>query len=171
MVGRSASTAACPGERCAVTAPIAPRLPVMTPVVRLDAVLGLLAVALTVTAIWLAFDNPDIDATSRGDDYTCLAPWDTVVNDADNIPGGEPPPDAEEIGARCRDAGQTRLAVAGVSGSAAVALAGLTAARSCVGPEILPLVALTAHDPDVPNSARPRRTRQIRASTRTLCGT
>jgi MYXO-CTERM domain-containing protein len=100
----------------------------MIRVVRLHAVLGLLAAALALTAIWLAFDNPDIDGTSRGDDYTCLAPWDTVLNDADNMPGGEPPPDAEETGARCRQAGQTRLTVAGVSGSAAVALAGLTAA-------------------------------------------
>jgi hypothetical protein len=100
----------------------------MIPVVRLHVVLGLLAGALAVTAIWLAFDNPDIDGTSRGDDYTCLAPWDTVLNDADNMPGGEPPPDAQEIAARCRDAGQTRFAVAGVSGSAAVALAGLTTA-------------------------------------------
>lgn len=109
--------------------PITAKLPTMIPVVRrLQAVLGLLAAALAVAAIWLVFDNPDIDGTSRGDDYTCLAPWDTVVNDADNIPGGEPPPDAEEIGARCRDAGQTRLAVAGVSGLAAVALTGLTAA-------------------------------------------
>ena len=54
----------------------------MIPVVRLHVVLGLLAGALAVTAIWLAFDNPDIDGTSRGDDYTCLAPWDTVLNDA-----------------------------------------------------------------------------------------
>ena len=81
------------------------------------------------SAIWLAFDTPDIDGTSRGDDYTCLAPWDTVVNDADNIPGGEPPPDAAEIGARCRDEGQARFALAGVSGVVAVALGGLTGAR------------------------------------------
>jgi hypothetical protein len=107
---------------------MAARLPVMIRVVRVHAVLGLLAAALAVTAIWLAFDNPDIDGTSRGDEYTCLAPWDTVLNDADNMPGGEPPLDAEEIGARCREAGQTRLAVSGVSGSAAVALAALTAA-------------------------------------------
>lgn len=99
----------------------------MISVVRLHAVLGLLAAALAVTATWLAFDNPEIDGTSRGDNYTCLAPWDTVLNGADNMPGGEPPPDAEEIGARCRDVGQTRLALAGVSGAAAVGLAGLTA--------------------------------------------
>lgn len=95
---------------------------------RLPAGLGLLAAALAVTATWLTFDNPDIDGTSRGDDYTCLAPWDTVLNDADNIPGGELPPDAEEIGARCREAGQTRFAAAGVSGSTAAALGGVTGA-------------------------------------------
>lgn len=103
-------------------------MPVVIPVVRLQAVLGLLAATLAATAIWLAFDNPDIDGTSRGDDYTCLAPWDTVLYDADNMPGGEPPPDAEEIDARCRDAGDNRFVVAGMSGAGAVVLGGLTAA-------------------------------------------
>lgn len=103
-------------------------MPVVTPVVRLQAVLGLLAATLAATAIWLTFDNPDIDGTSRGDDYTCLAPWDTVLNDADNMPGGEPPPDAEEIGARCRDVGHNRFVMAGMSGAAAVVLGGLTVA-------------------------------------------
>jgi hypothetical protein len=95
--------------------------------VRLRAILGLLAVALAVIAIWLAFDNPEIDGTSRGDDYTCLAPWDTVLNGADNLPGGEPPSDSEEIGSRCRDAGGQRFVGACVSGAAAVVLAGLAA--------------------------------------------
>ncbi|GAA1477390.1 hypothetical protein GCM10009623_18360 [Nocardioides aestuarii] len=61
------------------------------------------AAAAVVVGIWLAFDNPDIDGTSKGDGYTCLAPWDTVLNDADNYPGGEPPSDADEIAALCRE--------------------------------------------------------------------
>lgn len=95
--------------------------------VRLRAVLGLLAAALAVIAVWLAFDNPEIDGTSRGDDYTCLAPWDTVLNGADNLPGGETPPDSAEIGVRCREAGGKRFVWAGVSGAAALALAVLAA--------------------------------------------
>lgn len=65
------------------------------------------ALAALVVGVWLAFDNPDITGTSRDRDgsYTCLAPWDTVINGADNVPGGERPPDADEIAERCRDAG------------------------------------------------------------------
>jgi hypothetical protein len=93
--------------------------------------LMLLAAAwLAVTALWLTFDNPDIDGTSRGDNYTCLAPWDTVLNDADNFPGGEPPPDGARIAERCRDAGHDRFFVAMASGAAAVALVALSAAVS-----------------------------------------
>jgi hypothetical protein len=95
--------------------------------VRLRVVLGLLAAALAVIAIWLAFDNPEIDGTSRGDHYTCPAPWDTVLNGADNLPGGETPPDSEEIGVRCREAGGKRFVWACVSGATAVALAVLAA--------------------------------------------
>ena len=87
--------------------------------------IGLAAGALAVLAAWLAFDNPEIDRTGRGDDYQCLAPWDTVLNDADNVPDGEPPPDAAQIGSRCRDSGQDRVdravvVVAGAAGSAAL---------------------------------------------------
>ena len=70
--------------------------------------LALLAVALAGVALWLALDNPTISQTSRGD-YTCLAPWDTVLNDASNYPGGEPPPDGDEIAERCREAGEQRF--------------------------------------------------------------
>lgn len=91
--------------------------------VHLRIVLGLLAAALAVSAIWLAFDNPEIDGTTRGNGYTCLAPWDTVLNGADNLPGGETPPDSAEIGVRCREAGGKRFVWACVSGAAAVALA------------------------------------------------
>ena len=86
------------------------------------------AAALAAAAVWLTFDNPDIDGTSKGDGYTCLAPWDTVLNEADNVPGGEPPPDGEEIGARCRDLGHDRFYAAVGSGSAAVILLGLAPA-------------------------------------------
>ena len=94
---------------------------------RLLATLGLVSAALAVTAIWLVLHNPTIDATSRGDDYTCLAPYDTVLNDADNLPGGEPPPDAAVIGARCRTLGEARFAQGAGVGGGAVVLAALTA--------------------------------------------
>ncbi len=84
--------------------------------------LPLVAAILAVAAVWLMFDNPDIDGTSRGDSYTCLAPWDTVLNGADNFPGGEPPSDGKEIAARCREAGQERFLAAVAVGSAAVVL-------------------------------------------------
>lgn len=86
------------------------------------------ATALVGIAVWLTLDNPEIDGASRGDTYTCLAPWDTVLNDADNIPGGEPAPDGEEIGERCRELGHQRFAWAVASGLSAVALSLLPAA-------------------------------------------
>jgi hypothetical protein len=93
---------------------------------RLLATLGPVSATLAVTAIWLVLHNPTIDATSRGD-YVCLAPYDTVLNDADNMPGGEPPPDADEIGARCRDLGGARFSQGVGVGGGAVVLAALTA--------------------------------------------
>jgi hypothetical protein len=95
---------------------------------RVSALLAAVAATLAATAIWLTFDNPDIDGTSRGDGYTCLAPWDTVRNNATNHPGGEPPPDSEEIAARCRDAGHDRFGLAVAGGSSAVVLAALATA-------------------------------------------
>ncbi len=89
------------------------------------AALVALAAACALAGLWIAFDNPTIDGTSRGAGYTCLAPWDTVLNGADNVPGGEPPADIDAIAARCRDAGRARFAWAVVGGvSAAVAAAG-----------------------------------------------
>jgi hypothetical protein len=81
-------------------------------------------------ALVLAVDNPDIDGTSRGDDYTCLAPWDTVLNDADNSAGGEPPPDDDQIDARCRAAGEDRFDRAvqvGVAAAVVMVLTGVAA--------------------------------------------
>ena len=75
--------------------------------------LALLAVVLAGVALWLALDNPTISHTSRGD-YTCLAPWDTVLNDANNYPGGEPPPDGDQIAERCREAGEQRFDTAAI---------------------------------------------------------
>lgn len=91
----------------------------------------LCALAAVVVGVWLAFDNPEIDGTSRGDGYTCLAPWDTVLNDADNVPGGEPPSDADEIAERCRDAGRLQFyeAVAVGLGGLGLAAAGLVVRR------------------------------------------
>lgn len=107
------------------------------PVLRRLAIVGwlLAAAALTlgVTALWLATDNPEIRHTSRGDPYPCLAPWNTVLNDADNRPGGEPASDEDDINARCRVAGEDRFDVAVVFGVAAVgtgaAAIGVTYAR------------------------------------------
>ncbi|WBQ05975.1 hypothetical protein [Kribbella sp. CA-293567] len=79
-----------------------------------------LAIALPLAAIWLMFDNPTIDNTSRAATYTCLAPYDTVLNDANNYPGGEPPPDSEDIAHRCRQAGQTRFNLAAGTAAAAI---------------------------------------------------
>ncbi|MEV8377461.1 hypothetical protein AB0P21_32275 [Kribbella sp. NPDC056861] len=87
-------------------------------------VLAVLAIALALAGIWLVFDNPDIHGTSRADDYTCLAPYDTVLNKANNFPGGEPPPDGEDIAHRCRQAGKDRFALA-VGSASAAAVAGV----------------------------------------------
>ena len=86
---------------------------------RLRTGLVLLAVALAAVTLWLTVDNPAIRHTTRGDPYSCLAPWDTVLNDADNYPGGEPPPDGDQIEERCREAGEARFQTATTVGLAA----------------------------------------------------
>lgn len=88
--------------------------------------LGVLTAALAVSTVWLMLHNPSIDGTGRGDDYACLAPYDTVLNGADNVPGGEPPPDADEIASRCRGLGNERFDQGLIVGSASALLAGLT---------------------------------------------
>lgn len=82
---------------------------------KLTPVLGL-GLVLLVLAVWLSFDNPSVDGTSRGEDYGCLAPWDTVLNGADNFPGGEPPVDGDDIARRCRQAGRDRFTLAVAAG-------------------------------------------------------
>ncbi|WP_166392096.1 hypothetical protein [Nocardioides ochotonae] len=87
------------------------------------AVLALAALGLVVVAFWLSVDNPTIGKTSRGAEYTCLAPWDTVLNRASNYPGGEPPRDGDQIASRCREAGEERFRTAVTFGAAAGAVA------------------------------------------------
>lgn len=74
--------------------------------------------------LWLALDNPTIEGVSRGGDdgYSCSAPWDTVLNGADNVPGGEPAVDSEEIAERCRDAGKLQFLEAVATLAAGVGL-------------------------------------------------
>jgi hypothetical protein len=79
--------------------------------------------ALALAGLWLAFSNPGIDGTSRGDNYTCSAPYDTVLNDADNVPGGEPTTDGDDNADRCQSVGQERFGLA-VGAVAAAILAG-----------------------------------------------
>lgn len=93
------------------------------------ALLGVASVVLAAVATWLVLHNPSIDDTSRGDGYACSAPYDTVLNDADNVPGGEPPPDSDEIAARCVVVGEDRFA----QGSAAAVSAAMLAAAALVG--------------------------------------
>jgi hypothetical protein len=80
------------------------------------------ALLLVAAAAWLALDNPDIHDTSYGESYTCLAPWDTVLNGASDFPGGEPPTDADSIASRCRTAGRLRFGYAAGCGIGAVAV-------------------------------------------------
>lgn len=94
---------------------------------RLPVLLGVVAAICAAIGVWLIFDNPTVDSTILGE-YLCTAPYDTVLNDADNVPGGEPPPDADEVEARCIDAGEERFTQGSVAGGAAVMLAVLATA-------------------------------------------
>ncbi len=91
---------------------------------RAFALLGLLAVVVALVATWLLLHNPTVKSTTLGG-YTCSAPYDTVLLDADNVPGGEPPADADEVEARCIDVGKARFTQGLGLGVAAVALAAL----------------------------------------------
>jgi hypothetical protein len=95
--------------------------------------LVVLAGALAVTAIILAVDNPEISGTTRGDSYPCLAPWDTVLNGANNYPGGEPPTDGDDIKTRCEAAGRERFGHAVGFGVGAAILVGAAVAVTLVG--------------------------------------
>ena len=120
--------------------------------VRRLAAAGLLLAALVLAALTLVLlvDNPDVPGRGWGDDgtYQCLAPWDTALNGADNSPGGEPPPDAEVIAARCRHVGYQRYDAATLAGAgavaalAAVAVVGLTRRRGLVVGLVAPALAV-----------------------------
>jgi hypothetical protein len=82
------------------------------------------AALLMCCSLLLATDNPtikvDVPPAWGYDEFDCLAPYDTVLNDADNSRGGEPPPNIEEISSRCEAAGQSRFQLAigaGVTGA------------------------------------------------------
>src|SRR3954470_14011295 len=97
----------------------------MTSSRRVFALLPLLSLVVALVAVWLLLHNPTVKSTSLGH-YTCSAPYDTVLFDADNVPGGEPSADADEVEARCIDVGKVRFTQGLVVGVIAVALATLT---------------------------------------------
>ncbi len=99
---------------------------------RLPLLLGIVSAVFAVVAIWAFLDNPTIDNTSLGD-YTCAAPYDTVLNDADNVPGGEPPADADKVEARCTESGEDRFIQGSVAGGASVILAVMATALTFRG--------------------------------------
>ncbi|MDN4161098.1 hypothetical protein [Nocardioides abyssi] len=82
-----------------------------------------LAILLAAVAVWFAVANPSINGTLRGDAYSysgCSAPYDTVLNDDDNVPGGEPRVNGADIAARCIAAGEDRFAIAVAAGVVSV---------------------------------------------------
>ena len=94
---------------------------------------ALAGVLLTLMSLWFVFNNPQIGGTSYGDTYRCLAPWDTVLNDAQNYPGGDTPADAEDIAARCRQAGERSFGVGvatAIAAAIALAASGILALRN-----------------------------------------
>jgi hypothetical protein len=106
----------------------------------ISAALGVVTVALGVVILWGMFANPSIDDTSFGEPFTCLAPWDTVLNGADNRPGGSPRDDEAEIGARCRAAGEQRFAIGRGAAIAAVITAGGALAAGAIALRTRPRV-------------------------------
>ncbi len=116
------------------------------------AALLLLAVVLAALAALRLVDNPDVRAQTRNghDTHPCLAPWDTVFNGATNIPGGDPPPDADAIATRCRHAAYAHVDQAhALGGVALAALAGagallLTRRRGVVASIVVTTIAACA---------------------------
>ncbi len=89
----------------------------------------LACVALLVAAAWLVQADPTVPR-QVGPDAGCSAAYDTALFDADNVPGGEPLPDAEDVAKACRQAGKDAFAGAvGLAVSAAV-LAAWTVRRA-----------------------------------------
>ena len=89
------------------------------------AILGVISALAAIASVWLFLSNPTVRSTSLGQ-YTCSAPYDTVLFDADNVPGGEPPVDADEVEARCVAAGRARFVAGAFVGAAAIAVAAST---------------------------------------------
>ncbi|MDQ6525424.1 hypothetical protein RB608_17510 [Nocardioides sp. LHD-245] len=90
------------------------------------------AVVVTIVGFLLTVIHPTIDEgrQARGaaeEPATCLAPFHTVLDGADNFPGGEPPLNGESIAAKCREAGRTRyrqgIVLMGVGGLAGLGVA------------------------------------------------
>jgi hypothetical protein len=80
-----------------------------------------LAILCATAAVWLALDNPEIHGADNAL-YTCAAPWDTAVNDADNVAGGEPVAGGADLAARCVVVGEQRFDLAMVAGTCAALL-------------------------------------------------
>ncbi|MGH1562019.1 hypothetical protein [Mumia sp. DW29H23] len=84
---------------------------------------GVLALA----AVVLAADNPDVPADPSWDgtaSYTCLAPYDAVLLNERDTPGGEQPPDYDELVRTCRQAQVERFTLAVGAALAAALLVG-----------------------------------------------
>ncbi|MFC5176723.1 hypothetical protein [Nocardioides taihuensis] len=102
-----------------------------------------LAILCATAAVWLALDNPEIHGADNAL-YTCAAPWDTAVNDADNVSGGEPVPGGADLAVRCVVVGEQRFDLAVVAGTCAVLL-GLVALALAFGTRSRPVAAHARH--------------------------
>lgn len=96
-------------------------------------ILGVVGLLLVLAGGWLVFDNPEVSLSASATAWydgestrTCLAPYDTVLNHADNFPGGEPPPGGDRIARDCRHAGRVRFAEAAGLGGVGVLLGALS---------------------------------------------
>lgn len=98
------------------------------------------AIVVTVAGFLLTVIHPTIDEgrQARGsaeEPSSCEAPFHTVLDGADNLPGGELPLNGESIAAKCREAGRTRyrqgIVLMGVGGLAGLGVA-ITVLRSRV---------------------------------------
>lgn len=89
-----------------------------------------LSLALLATAAWLFLLDPTVPRPQVGPDAGCSAAYDTVLNDADNVPGGERAVDAEDVGKACRQVGKEAFAAGVGLVVAAAVLGACTALRA-----------------------------------------